>query len=214
MGTGHSILKPFQTRFKPFIGQPVCCCQIPLCHNLFRFWFLVTRCFQIPYMGVGHSKRPLWTKYLFENRSWAFKASALNSVFFENGSWHSKRLLWTRYLFWKWQLVTICKCWWASFEAASTFFTFANLLSEWFSLPQVPVWALFFANSFCRHSKRRRWTNILTNQQLRLGTHTRNHVTVANERNKASTIIFQGTVEQTIPFNRYNSDTRLKGMKL
>ena len=190
MGTGHSILKPCQTRFKPFVGQPVCCCQIPLCHNLFRFWFLVTRCFRIPYMrfrtwelgiqsarfqpnifskmGVGHSKRPLWTLYFWK---WelAFKALALNPV-----------------SFWKWQLVTICKCWWASFEAASTFFTFANLLSKWFSLLQVPVWALFFANSFCRHSKRRGWTNILTNQQLRLGTHTWNHVTVANERKKAS----------------------------
>ena len=149
MGTGHSILKPFQTRFKPFIGQPVCCCQIPLCHNLFRFWFLVTRCFQIPYMGVGHSKRPLWTKYLFENWSWAFKARALNPVFFEMGVGIQSACFEPGILFWKWQLVTICKCWWASFEAASTFFTFANLLSEWFSLLQVPVWA-YLGIIFCK----------------------------------------------------------------
>ena len=40
---------------------------------------------EIPYMGVGHSKRPLSTQYLFENGSWAFKAPALNPVFLKMG---------------------------------------------------------------------------------------------------------------------------------
>ena len=50
-------------------------------------WFLLTRCFQFPYMGIGHSKRPLWTQLGTQSarfEHWFF-------WFF----WQSKRLLWT-----------------------------------------------------------------------------------------------------------------------
>ena len=198
MGTGHSILKPFETRFKPFVGQPVCCCQIPLCHNLFRFWFLVTRCFRIPYMGVGHSKRPLWTQYLLENGSWAFKAPALNPVFLKMGV-GIQSACFEPGIFLKVAAGNHMQMLVGQFWGGFNFFHVCQSSFKMVLAAPGSCLGIFLANSFCRHSKRQRWTNILTNQQLRLGTHSLSNVKAHSDQG-AQNVIFTSRA-QTAPWS-------------